>query len=290
MKFTGTGVALVTPFNADNKIDRSALKAVVNHVIQGGVDYLVVMGTTAESVVLSAKEKTTVIETVLEINRDRLPVVLGIGGNNTLQVTHDIEKQDFSGISGLLSVSPYYNKPNQTGIYEHYKAIAAASPVHVIIYNVPGRTGSFINAETTLKLAQIPKIIATKEASGNFESIMEIIKNRDDNFAVISGDDALTLPLISLGADGVISVIANALPHNMSRMVEMTLSNQYDVARELHYDMIELIGLIFKEGNPAGVKAAMQELKILNDFVRLPLTKVSESLRLLIQKDILRRV
>ncbi|MCD6346339.1 MAG: 4-hydroxy-tetrahydrodipicolinate synthase [Bacteroidales bacterium] len=275
----GTGVALVTPFNTDKEIDFNALGHLTNHIIAGGAEYLVVMGTTGESVVLDNEEKIAVIEKVLAVNRDRLPVILGIGGNNTHAVVNQIKSQDFSGISGLLSVSPYYNKPSQEGIYEHFTAIADASPVPVIIYNVPGRTGSTISASTTISLAKNhSNIIATKEASGDMNAVMEIIMKKPDDFIVISGDDLLTLPMIAIGADGVISVIANALPRQMSEMVRQALMNNFDIAREMHYKLLPMINLIFHEGSPSGIKAALSILHIIENELRLPLKSVSNEL------------
>lgn len=275
----GTGVALVTAFNSDLSVDFESLTNLVNHVIQGGVEYLVVMGTTGESVVLSKGEKQAILDHVCKIADNRVPIVLGIGGNHTQAVCESIESQDFSGISALLSVSPYYNKPNQTGIQAHYSEVAKVSPVPVILYNVPGRTGSYISPETTLKLAdQFENIVAIKEASANMEGIMEIVRRKPENFMLISGDDALTLPLIALGAEGVISVIANSMPFEMSEIVRQSLGNNMEVAREIHYRLLPLTELIFKEGNPAGVKAALNNQGIVKNLLRLPLTPVSDTL------------
>ncbi len=274
----GTGVALVTPFDEQNSIDFEALTRVVNHVIHGGIDYLVVMGTTGESVVLSQLEKQQVINHILSVNKERVPVVLGIGGNYTGVVTRLIEEQDFTGIDALLSVSPYYNKPSQDGIYAHFEAVAQAAPVPIIIYNVPGRTGSMISAGTTLRLAELNNIAATKEASGDMASIMEIMKNKPDSFKLISGDDALTLPMIALGADGVISVIANAMPNEMSTLVKHALKQDMDVAREIHYQLLPMIDLIFKEGSPTGIKAALHRQDLIKNYLRLPLITASEKL------------
>jgi 4-hydroxy-tetrahydrodipicolinate synthase len=275
----GTGVALVTPFNLDKEIDFDALEKVTQHVIAGQADYLVVMGTTGESVVLDTAEKKAVIAKISEVNRGRLPLVLGIGGNNTGAVVKQIHDQDFKNISALLSVSPYYNKPSQEGIFEHFSAIAAASPVPVIIYNVPGRTGSTISPSTTLKLANAySNIAATKEASGDMEAIMEIISKKPQAFMVISGDDALTLPMLSIGADGVISVIANALPYQMSEIVRQARKNQFDVSKEIHYQILPMIKLIFSEGSPAGIKAALSHINLIDNYIRLPLVPASKAL------------
>lgn len=275
----GAGVALVTPFNSDLTIDFESLTRLIHHVINGGIDYLVVMGTTGESVVLSSLEKDQVLEHVLKISKNRIPVVLGIGGNNTRLVSDSIKSQDFDGVSALLSVSPYYNKPNQSGLFAHFSEVAQVSPVPVILYNVPGRTGSCIQAETALSLAsKFDNIVAIKEASGKFDGIMEVIRRKKEDFIVISGDDGLTLPLLSIGAEGVISVIANSMPDEMSEIVRKSLNNQYDVAREIHYKLIHLIDLIFREGNPAGVKAALHCQGIIQNYIRLPLTPVSDEL------------
>ncbi len=275
----GTGVALVTPFNSDKTIDYTALTKLVKYLIDGGVDYLVVMGTTGESVVLSDSEKQSVLNHVKDVNQGALPIVLGIGGNNTSNVVEHIEKQNFTGVSALLSVCPYYNKPNQSGLFAHFSEIATACPVPIILYNVPGRTGSWMSPETTIRLAEkFDNVVATKEASGQIENIMKIIKDKPANFKVISGDDGLTLPLIAMGVEGVISVVGNAAPFMMSQMVNSALANEYIKARELHYMLFPLIELIFKEGNPAGVKAALNSIGLLQNEVRLPLTSVSNEL------------
>ncbi len=277
--YAGTGVAIVTPFRKDRSIDFNALDKLVKHLIKGGVNYLVVMGTTAESVTLNTDEKQAVINYIKEINNNKLPIVIGIGGNNTQEVVNNIKKQNFDGISGILSVSPYYNKPSQTGLLRHYKNISTACPVNVILYNVPGRTGGNISAETVLKLAKDCKnIVAVKEASANFDQIMEIIKHKPEGFAVISGDDGLTLPLISIGMEGVISVSANAYPNLMSEMVSNALKSNTKKARELHYKLLDFTNLIFAEGNPAGIKAALEIKGIGENYLRLPLTKISRSL------------
>ena len=276
-KLKGTGVALVTPFHKDGSVDFKGLEKLVEHVIKNGVNYLVPLGTTAESVTLSKDEKTAVQDFIVEVNSKRVPIVLGIGGNNTQEVINCIKKTDFDDVDAILSVSPYYNKPSQKGIYEHYKLIASASPVPVILYNVPGRTGSNILAETTLSLAHdVKNIIAVKEASGNLEQVMQIIKNKPKDFLVISGDDALTLPMIALGADGVISVAANAFPKDFSDLVHQALKGNFEKAKELQYKLIDIINLLFVEGNPAGVKAALNILKICSEYLRLPLTEVSK--------------
>jgi 4-hydroxy-tetrahydrodipicolinate synthase len=275
--YSGTGVAIVTPFRKDGSIDFNSLDKLVKHIINGGVNYLVVLGTTGESVTLNKDEKQAVINYIKEVNKNQVPIVLGIGGNNTQEVINNIKSQNFDGISGILSVSPYYNKPSQIGLQQHYKNIATACPVNVILYNVPGRTGVNISAETVLKLAnECQNIVAVKEASANFTQIMEIVNHKPENFAVISGDDALTLPLISVGLDGVISVSANAYPNLMSEMVNNALKGNNKKAKELHYQLLDFTNAIFAEGNPAGIKAALEIRGIIQNYLRLPLTKVSK--------------
>lgn len=270
--FTGTGVAVITPFDTNNCIDYAALGNIVEHLIAGRVEYIVVMGTTGESAVLTADEKRAVSDFVREKVNGRLPLVIGIGGNDTAEITRCIEKFDFQGYAGVLSVSPYYNKPNQRGLYEHYKAVASSCQLPIILYNVPGRTASNLNADTTVQLAtDFPNIVAVKEASANFTQIGDIIKNKPLHFEVISGDDALALPLISMGAKGVISVIANALPYSFSQLVRHALAGEYAHARELHYKMNELFKLLFADGNPAGIKVAMSTKKLCLNTLRLPL-------------------
>jgi len=272
----GTGVAIVTPFNADKSVDYKSLEKLVNHLISNGIDYLVVQGTTGESVTLSNAEKEETLAFIINVNNGRLPIVLGIGGNCTNTVVEAFKSTNITGVNAILSVSPYYNKPTQEGIYQHYKAIAEISPLPIILYNVPGRTGSNILPVTTLRLANdFNNIIAVKEAAGSLEQCMEIINNKPANFLVISGDDALTLPMIASGGDGVISVLANAFPKGFSDMVTAALANDMVTARALHYKYFEMIDYLFVEGNPAGVKAALKELDITGDAVRLPLVNVS---------------
>lgn len=278
-KLRGTGVALVTPFNQNDEIDFDALGKVIDYTIQGGVEYLVSLGTTGESVTLSSAEKEKVLQYTIERIAGRVPLVAGCGGNNTKTVIADIKKIPVTGVDAILSVSPYYNKPNQEGIFRHYDAIATESPLPVILYNVPSRTGAHVNSATTLKLAVKHKnIIATKEASGNLDEISEIIANRPDGFLVISGDDALTLPITNLGGDGVISVIANAYPAIFSEMVRKGLSGEAKRATELHFKILDVIHLIFKDGSPGGVKSLLKAMGICNDFLRLPLAPVNEKL------------
>lgn len=277
--FIGTGVALVTPFRKQTTIDFSKLEALINHIIASGVDYIVALGTTSEAATMTDTERHALQDFIIETVAGRCPIMLGMGGNNTLAVTDAIANTNFDGISGILSVAPYYNKPNQRGLAQHFKQIAESSPVPVIIYNVPGRTGVNIAADTTLQLAQeCPNIIGIKEASGNISQVMQILKDKPDKFLVISGDDSLTYPMITLGASGVISVIANALPKEMSSMVRFALKGDLKKALPLHYRMLPLMNAIFEEGNPSGIKALLEiQGKIVNTL-RMPLVKVSKPL------------
>ena len=283
--FSGSGVALVTPFKEDKSIDFTAVRKLVQLQILGGTDFLVVQGTTGESPTLSQEEKLKLLETVIDENAGKLKIVYGIGGNNTILVGETLKQLKIEGVDGILSVSPYYNKPTQKGIIEHFKYISSCTELPIILYNVPGRTGSNILAETTLTLAEIPNIVAIKEASGNMDQIMEIIRLRKPNFGVISGDDAITMPLIAAGADGVISVVANALPEKFSRMVHAAINGDLDSARKEHYDLLAITRMFFEEGNPGGVKVALAHRKIMNEFMRLPLIPVSDALRKRIQKE-----
>lgn len=277
-KFKGTGVALVTPFHKYGTVDFTGVGNIVDHVINNGVNYLVVLGTTGESATLSTKEKEALVEFVIERNNGRIPVVMGIGGNHTNEIVDIIKKTNFKGVDAILSVSPYYNKPQQRGIIQHYKSISASCPVPIILYNVPGRTGSNMTAETTLQLAnEDENIIAVKEASGNFAQIMQIIKNKPEDFLVISGDDALTLPLISVGVDGVISVVANAYPKEFSQMVELALDGKFKKASKIHYNLLDLIDALFADGSPAGVKAVLDDMNLCANYLRPPLTKVTKT-------------
>lgn len=277
-QFKGSGVALVTPFNADGSIDFSGLKTLVREQIKGGTNFLVVQGTTGESPTLSASEKKQVLDTVLEENNGQLPIVYGVGGNNTLAVAQAFQEIP-KGVDGILSVAPYYNKPTQKGFVAHYKHIAAQTDLPIILYNVPGRTGSNVLAETTLELAEVKNIVAVKEASGNMEQIMEIIRCRPEGFLVLSGDDAITMPLIAAGADGVISVVANTFPDLFSQMVAASMKGDLAQARALHYDLLHITKLFFTEGNPGGVKVALKARGWMESHMRLPLVDVSESLK-----------
>lgn len=279
MNLKGTGVAMVTPFLKTGEIDFPSLRKITNHLIDNKIEYLVVLGTTGETATLSKEEKRQVLDTVIDENNGRIPVIVGIGGNNTAEIVSTLKNHDMSGISGVLSVSPYYNKPNQNGIKAHYQAVADASPLPVILYNVPGRTGSNMTAATTLALAEHPNIIAMKEASGNFEQCMEILKNRPDGFYVLSGDDALTLPFLSLGMDGVISVIANAYPRNFSELVRMGLGGNFKAAREYHYALLNMMQEIFADGSPGGIKEIMHYLDLCETHVRLPLANVNDKVK-----------
>jgi 4-hydroxy-tetrahydrodipicolinate synthase len=276
--FTGAGVALVTPFNDDLSIDFNGLKKLVKLQIDGGIDFLVVQGTTGESPTLSEDEKKMVMECVQQVNQGKLKIVYGVGGNNTVAVGESLKNLPV-GIDGILSVSPYYNKPIQKGIVEHYRYLAHCTELPIILYNVPGRTGSNMTAETTLELSEISNIVAMKEASGNMEQIMEIIRCRPEGFGLLSGDDALTMPLIAAGADGVISVVANAFPERFSKMVRASLKGDLFTARYEHYELLPVTKMFFEEGNPGGVKVALNKRGIMKETMRLPLYPVTEGLR-----------
>ncbi|UJH69333.1 4-hydroxy-tetrahydrodipicolinate synthase [Allomuricauda sp. SCSIO 65647] len=276
----GTGVALVTPFKNDFSVDYKALGAIVEHCLSGGVDYLVALGTTAESVTLSSEERRLVMQTIAKVNAGRVPLVVGMGGNNTQAVIDDLQTYDFSEFSAILSVSPYYNKPTQEGIFQHFKAIAKASPVPVILYNVPSRTGSNMLPETTLRLAHdVRNIVAIKEACGDMVQINTIIKRKPEDFLVISGDDFTALPTILAGGAGVISVLGQGLPSEFSRMVDLALQNKSDEAYEVHHALLNGMQLIFEEGNPAGIKTIFEFLGLSTAKVRLPLVEATPYLK-----------
>ena len=271
-KLRGMGVALITPFKQDESIDYDALARLVEHLLKNQADYLVVCGTTAETPTLTDEERDELTRFVIRRVAGRCPIVLGVGGNNTRAIVGRLEREDFSGVDAILSVTPYYNKPSQEGLYRHYAAIAQASPVPVVLYNVPGRTGVNMTADTTLRLAHdFPRICAVKEASGNFAQIDDIIKRKPADFQVISGDDGITFPLITLGAVGVISVIGNAFPREFGRMVRLALAGDYDNARLIHHHFTELFQLLFVEGNPAGVKSMLALMGFIENVLRLPL-------------------
>jgi len=283
--FKGVGVAIVTPFNKEKRIDFDGLRKLVQLQINGGTDYLVVQGTTGESPTLSQDEKKEVLATVIDENKGRLKIVYGVGGNNTLAVG-ELFKQIPEGVDGILSVSPYYNKPTQKGIIEHFKYLASCTQLPIILYNVPGRTSSNMAVETTLELAKVSNIVAIKEASGSVEQIMDLLKDKPEGFGIISGDDAITFPLLTMGADGVISVVANALPEIFSKMVHSVLKGDYKEAKNIHFDLISITKKFFQEGNPAGVKVALANRSICSTELRLPLVQVSEVLASEIEKEV----
>lgn len=268
----GMGVALITPFKEDESVDYDALSRLVDYQLQNGTDYLVVLGTTAETPTLTASEKKDVISMVVSKVKGRIPIVLGVGGNCTRSVVDTLKHDDFTGIDAVLSVTPYYNKPSQEGLYQHYKAVSEATKLPIVLYNVPGRTGVNMTAETTLRIARdFKNVIAVKEASGNITQMDDIIKNKPANFSVISGDDGITFPLVTLGAVGVISVIGNAFPREFSRMVRLALAGDYDKARTIHHSFTELFDLLFVDGNPAGVKSMLNTMGYIENKLRLPL-------------------
>lgn len=278
--FSGTGVALITPFRKQQEtVDFTKLESLIEHIVTSGVDYIVALGTTSEAATMTDSERAAVQEFIVETVSGRLPIMLGLGGNNTLSLSDTLARTNFDGISALLSVTPYYNKPNQRGLIAHYRAVSEASPVPVVMYNVPGRTGVNMTAETTLTLAhECPNIIGIKEASGNLQQIMEILRNRPAGFRVISGDDALTYPMLTMGADGVISVMANALPKEMADMVHLAQKGDLKKALPLHFRMLPLMNAIFEEGNPTGIKALLEAQGMITNVLRLPLVKASKQL------------
>ncbi len=283
--FTGVGVALVTPFNEDYSIDYKGLEKLVELQLNNGTDFLVVQGTTGESPVLSEEEKKKVLDKVIEVNNGRLKVVYGVGGNNTYEIGEKVAAIP-SGVDGILSVSPFYNKPTQIGIYEHFKYVASKTDLPIILYNVPGRTGSNITPETTLALAEIENIVAIKEASGNMEQIMEIIRLAPVGFEVLSGDDPITLPLIATGAVGVISVVAQAMPEIFNKMIHLSMEGRFEEARPLHLDLLPITKMFFEQGNPAGVKEALAKRKIMKPILRMPLQMVTSELSSRIQTEV----
>ncbi|WP_284652224.1 4-hydroxy-tetrahydrodipicolinate synthase [Flavobacterium terrisoli] len=275
----GTGVALVTPFKKDFSVDVDALKAIVNFQVDNGIDYLVVLGTTAETATLTKDEKELVIKTIVEANKGRLPLVLGVGSNNTQEVVAELKSRDFSDFVAILSVSPYYNKPTQEGIYQHFKAIAEASPIPVILYNVPGRTASNVLPSTIIRLANdFKNVVAVKEAAGDIVQAMKLIQNAPKDFLVISGDDMITLPMVLAGGAGVISVIAEGFPKQFSEMVHLGLNKRVEEAYKLHYLLADSIDMIFEQGNPAGIKEVFKSLGLSENVVRLPLVNADEDL------------
>ncbi|WP_417874850.1 4-hydroxy-tetrahydrodipicolinate synthase [Xanthomarina gelatinilytica] len=279
-KLTGLGIAIVTPFKEDLSIDHEALAKIVNFNIENGTDYIVISGTTGESVTITKEEKKAVIDTIVTANANRVPLVLGIGGNNTAQLIEEINSTDFSHISAILSVSPAYSKPTQEGIYQHFKAISLASPKPIVLYNVPGRTASNMLPETVIKLAtECNNIVGVKEAAGNMSQYFQLIKNKPEDFLIISGDDDLALPVTLAGGAGVISVIGQAFPEKFSKMIHLGLEGNAKEAYKLHYQFLDIISLIFAENNPAGIKAVLERLKLCKDTVRLPLVVASNALK-----------
>ncbi len=270
--FKGLGIALVTPFKSDGSVDYEALKRLLDYQIKNGADFLCILATTGETPTLTADEKKQIKDLVIERVGGRLPILIGCGGNNTAAVVEELKTGDFAGIDGVLSVCPFYNKPSQEGLYQHFKAIAGATKLPVVLYNVPGRTGVNMTAQTTVRLANdCPNIVAIKEAAGNLEQVDEIIKNKPDSFDVISGDDALTFPMVACGAVGVISVIGNALPKEFSRMLRLEMKGEFESARKIHHKFTDLFNLLFVDGNPAGVKAMLNEMGMIENVLRLPL-------------------
>ena len=286
----GTGVALVTPFKKDFSVDVEALARIVNYQIENGINYLVILGTTAENATLNQEEKVFVIDTVVSTNKGRLPLVLGVGGNNTQKIIEELKTRDFSNFVAILSVSPYYNKPTQEGIYQHFKAIANASPVPVILYNVPGRTGSNVLPSTVLRLANdFKNVVAIKEAAGDLVQAMSIIKDKPKDFLVISGDDMIALPMVLAGGSGVISVIGQGFPKQFSDLIQLGLDRKVDEAYKLHYNLSDSIDMIFEQGNPGGIKEVLKSLEISDNCMRLPLVNVNLDLanriELFVQKN-----
>lgn len=276
--FKGLGIALVTPFKSDGSVDYESLTRLVEYQLDNGADFLCILATTGETPCLTADEKKKIKELVISLAKGRVPILMGCGGNNTAAVIEELKTSDWHGIDGVLSVCPYYNKPSQEGLYQHFKSIAAATKLPVVLYNVPGRTGVNLQASTTVRLAKdCPNIVAIKEASGNLEQVDEIIKNKPDDFDVISGDDSLTFPMISCGAVGVISVIGNALPKEFSKMIRLEFKGEYEGARKIHHKFTDLFSLLFVDGNPAGVKAMLHEMGMIENVLRLPLvpTRIS---------------
>lgn len=270
--FKGLGIALVTPFASDGSVDYDVLKKLLDYQLKNGADFFCILATTGETPTLTKDEKQKIKELVVEKVGDKVPILIGCGGNNTADVVNELQTADFSGIDGILSVCPYYNKPSQEGLYQHFKAVAGATNMPVVLYNVPGRTGVNLKAETTVRLARdCENIVAIKEASGSLEQVDEIIKNKPDGFDVISGDDALTFPMIACGAAGVISVIGNALPKEFSRMIRLEMKGEIESARKIHHKFTDLFNLLFVDGNPAGVKAMLHEMGMIENVLRLPL-------------------
>lgn len=291
MIFKGLGVAVITPFTPNNEVDTVALEKILEHIISGGANTLVMLGTTGESVTLTKEEKQTVINTAISVNKSRLNLVVGMGGYDTAAIIQNIITTDLSKVDAILSVTPYYNKPTQKGLYEHYSAISRATDKPIIMYNIPGRTSVNMTSDTTLKLANdFKNIIAIKEASGNFEQVMKIVLNKPTGFSVISGDDVLTLPFMALGFDGLISVLGNAFPGLLSEMLSATFVNDYDKARKIHYKLFEVMNLMFIEGSPAGIKGLMNIMHFCTKKVRLPLWELSEETMNKIRENLIKEM
>ncbi len=283
----GTGVAIVTPFKKDGSVDFKSLENIVEHLVKGKVEYIVALGTTGESATLRKDEKSAVTKCIVNVAAGRIPVVLGIGGNDTADVVHSLDSTELSGTTAILSVCPYYNRPTQEGLYQHFKAVANASPLPVILYNVPGRTACNMTDETTLRLANdFKEIIGIKEASGNMAQIMNIIQKRPKGFMVISGDDTITLPIIAAGGDGVISVVANAFPKDFSEMTRLCLAGNFEAALKLHYKLMAITNLMFADGSPAGVKSVLEILGLCQSYVRLPLVNVNKKVQAAITEEL----
>lgn len=277
--FVGTGVALITPFNEDFSVDYKSLENIVEFTLSNGADFLVALGTTSEAPTLTLEEKDNVLKTIIKVSNKRCPIMLGMGGNNTQALIQTIKNQDFTGVDGILSVVPYYNKPNQRGMKVHFEAVADNSPVPVVLYNVPGRVGVNLQSTTCVELAKHPNIIAVKEASGNLQQIMEILRDKPSDFDVLSGDDGITQPMMALGAKGVISVAANGYPDIFCKMVKSMLNNDVATALPLHYKLLKMNNLIFADGNPAGIKCLLAYQNLCKNILRLPLVSVNENVK-----------
>lgn len=270
--FRGLGIALITPFTKDGAIDYTALRCLIDYQIDGGADFMCILATTGETPTLSVEEKMKVKDTVVDVVRQRVPILMGFGGNNTMELVREMQETDLRGVNGLLSVCPYYNKPSQEGLYMHFATLAKSSPLPLVLYNVPGRTGVNLQAQTTVRLAtDFSNIVAIKEAAGSLEQVDAIIKDKPDDFEVLSGDDALTFSMVASGATGAISVIGNALPKEFSRMIRLEQRGEYEAARKIHHRFVELYSLLFVDGNPAGVKALLSEMGMIENYLRLPL-------------------
>ena len=283
--FVGTGVALITPFNEDFSVDYKSLENIVEFTLSNGADFLVALGTTSEAPTLTAEEKDNVLKTIIKTANGRCPIMLGMGGNNTMSLLNSIKNQDFNGVDGILSVVPYYNKPNQRGMKAHFEMVADNSPVPVVLYNVPGRVGVNLQASTCVELAEHPNIIAVKEASGNLQQIMEILRDKPSDFDVLSGDDGITQPMMALGAKGVISVAANGYPELFCKMVKSMMTHDNEIALSLHYKILKMNNLIFADGNPAGIKCLMAYRNLCKNVLRLPLVPANEAVRKNIENE-----